>query len=43
MVIAALIAFAVLLIAWVMAPAERDATVTLVEAPLTEVPAAKAA
>jgi hypothetical protein len=43
MVIAALVAFAILLIAWVMAPAERDAPVTLVEAPMTEVPAAKAA
>jgi len=43
MVIAALVAFAILLVAWVLAPAERDATVTLIEAPMMEAPAAKAA
>jgi hypothetical protein len=43
MVIAALVAFAILLVAWVMAPAEREATPTLVASPLQEVPSAKAA
>ena len=43
MVIAALVAFAILLIAWVMAPAERESTLTVVESPLMEVPSAEAA
>jgi hypothetical protein len=43
MVIAALIAFAILLIAWVLAPAERESALTLVESPLEEAPSAQAA
>lgn len=43
MVIAALVAFAILLIAWLVAPAERDATVTVLEAPMQEAAPARAA
>jgi hypothetical protein len=43
MVIAALVAFAILLVAWVMAPAERDPGLTIVESPLQEAPSAQAA